>query len=117
MPRKKKPWKKVTQTWQYKGPIQQQEKTEECGEVMKKPGEDGKNVEKEIQEIENEEVHVFKQTPELNLRPQRGTKQLEFSLANFPILAAIPTRNGFESLRQSKLASLSVDRGVDPRTC
>ena len=23
IPRKKKPWKKVTQTWQYKGPIQQ----------------------------------------------------------------------------------------------
>ena len=117
IPRKKKPWKKVTQTWQYKGPIQQQEKIEECGEVMKKPGEDGKNVEKEIQEIENEEVHGVKQTPELNLRPQTGSKQLEFSLANFPILSAIPTRNGFESLRQSKLASLPVDRGGEPQTC
>ena len=50
MPKKKKPWKKVTQTWQYKGPIQQQEKTDE---VMKKPGKDRKNVEKEIKEIEN----------------------------------------------------------------
>ena len=84
---------------------------------MKKPGEDGKNVEKEIQEIENEEVHGVKQTPELNLRPQTGSKQLEFILANFPILSAIPIRNGFECLRNSKLASLPVDRGGALKTC
>ena len=57
------------------------------------------------------------QTPELNLRPQTGNKQLEFSLTNFPILTAIPVRNGFESLSHSKLASLPVDRGGDPKTC
>ena len=62
-------------------------------------------------------MHAFKQTPELNLRPQTRSKQLEFSLANFPILSAMPIRNGFESLRQSKLASLLVDRGGDPKTC
>ena len=84
---------------------------------MEKPGEEGNNVEKEIQELEKEEVQDFKQTPELNLRPQTGYKQLEFSLTNFPILTAIPVRNGFESLRHSKLASLPVDRGGDPKTC
>ena len=84
---------------------------------MKKPREDGKNVEKEIQEIENEEVHVFKQTPELNLRPHTGSKHLDFSLSNFPMLSAIPIRNGFESLRNSKLASLPVDRGGALKTC
>ena len=114
MPKKKKPWKKVTQTWQYKGPIQQQEKKDE---LMKKSGIESNNGKKEKQVIENAEVQDRKQTPELNLRPQTGNKQLEFSLTNFPILTAIPVRNGFDSLRNSKLASLPVDRGGDPKTC
>ncbi|TMX05239.1 hypothetical protein EJD97_000235 [Solanum chilense] len=84
---------------------------------MEKPGKNGNNAEKENQEIEKEEVQDLKQTPELNLRPHTGSKQLEFSLTNFPILSSIPVRNGFESLRNSKLASLPVDRGGDPKTC
>ena len=84
---------------------------------MEKNGIESKNEEKENQEIEKEEVQDLKQTPELNLRPHTGSKQLEFSLTNFPILSAISVRNGFESLRNSKLASLHVDRGGDPKTC
>ena len=84
---------------------------------MEKNGIESKNEEKENQEIEKAEMQGHKQTPEINLRPQTGNKQLEFSLTNFPILAAIPIRNGFESLRHSKHASLPVDRGGDPKTC
>ena len=114
MPKKKKPWKKVTQTWQYKGPIQQQEKK---AEHMERPVIDENNAQKENQEIENEEEQELKQTPELNLRPHIGSKHLEFSLSNFPMLSAIPIRNGFESLRNSKLASLPVDRGGALKNC
>ena len=114
MPKKKKPWKNVTQTWKYKGPIQQQEKKEE---LMERPGKDENNAKKENQEIDKKEEHELKQKPELNLRPHNGSKHLEFSLANFPMLSAIPVRNGFESLRNSKLASLPVDRGGDLKTC
>lgn len=39
-----------------------------------------------------------------------------FNLTYFPVLAAIPTKNGFECLKTSKLASLSVDRGEDLNT-
>ena len=84
---------------------------------MEEPGKEGNNAEKEEQEKEKEEVQECKQTPEINLRPQTRSKQLEFSLANFPILSTIPVRNGFESLRHSKLASLPVDRGGYPKTC
>ena len=84
---------------------------------MEKSGIESNNEKKEKQVIENAEVQDNKQTPELNLRPQTGNKQLEFSLTNFPILTAIPVRNGFENLSHSKLASLPVDRGGDPKTC
>ena len=84
---------------------------------MERPVIDGNNTKKENQEIEKEEVQDIKQTPELNLRPHTGSKHLEFSLSNFPMLLAIPVRNGFESLRNSKLASLPVDRGGDLKTC
>ena len=84
---------------------------------MENPGKDGNNAEKENQEIEKEEVQDLKQTPELNLRPHIGSKQMEFNLTNFPILSAIPVRNGFESLRNSKLASLPVDRGGALKSC
>ncbi|KAK6790548.1 hypothetical protein RDI58_009629 [Solanum bulbocastanum] len=61
------------------------------------------------------------QTPgeicQINLRPNAGGKQLDFSFSNFPILATIPTRNGFESLMHSKLASLPIDRGGAPKSC
>ena len=69
MPKKKKPCKKVTQTWQYKGTIQQQEKNDEH---MERPVIDGNNVQKENQEIENEEEEELKQTPELNLPSRRS---------------------------------------------
>ena len=84
---------------------------------MERPVIDGNNVQKENQEIENEEEEELKQTPELNLRPHTGSKHLEFSLSNFPMLSAIPIRNGFESLRNSKLASLPVDRGGALKNC
>ncbi|TMW83160.1 hypothetical protein EJD97_002702 [Solanum chilense] len=84
---------------------------------MEKPGKYGNNVEKENQEIEKEDEQKLKQTLELNSRPHIGSKHLEFSLTNFSMLSAIPVRNGFESLRNSKLASLPVDRGGDPKTC
>ncbi|XP_010317681.1 uncharacterized protein [Solanum lycopersicum] len=95
LPKKRKPWKKVTQTWQYKGPIQQQERKDDQREL---PEVDETNAQKEKKEIEKGEEQEIKQTLELNLRPHTGT---------------IPIRNGFfESLRNSKLASLPVDRGL-----
>ena len=51
---------------------------------MEKSGIESNNEKKEKQVIENAEVQDHKQTPELNLRPQTGNKQLEFSLTNFP---------------------------------
>ncbi|TMW96480.1 hypothetical protein EJD97_007285 [Solanum chilense] len=72
---------------------------------------DETNAHKEKQEIEKGEEQEIKQTPELNLRPHTGSKHLDFCLSNFPILSAIPIKNGFESLRNSKFASLPVDRG------
>ena len=59
----------------------------------------------------------IKQTPEINLRPYNGGKQLDFSISNFPLLSAIPLRNGFESLKNSKLVSLPVDRGGTSKSC
>ena len=61
-------------------------------------------MQEEKQEIEQRRDQEIKQTPEISLRPNTGSKQLEFSLSNFPILSAIPMRNGFESLMNSKLA-------------
>ena len=74
-------------------------------------------VQEEKQEIEQRRDQEIKQTPELNLRPNTGSKQLEFSFSNFPMLSAITMRNGFESLMNSKLASLPVDRGGASKTC
>ena len=37
---------------------------------------------------------------------EQDYRQLEMSLANFPILKAIPIRNGFESLMHNKMSSL-----------
>ena len=48
---------------------------------------------------------------------EQDYRQLEMSLANFPILKAIPIRNGFESLMHNKMASLSIDRGGATKTC
>ncbi|TMW83918.1 hypothetical protein EJD97_000461 [Solanum chilense] len=84
---------------------------------MERPAIDENNAQKVNQEIENEEEQELKQTPELKLRPHTGSKHLEFILSNFPMLSAIPVRNGFERLRNSKLASLPVDRGGDLKTC
>ena len=114
LPKKRKPWKKLTQTWQYKGTIQQQERKDDQREI---PVVDETNVQKEKQDIEKGEEQEIKQTPELNLRPHTRSKHLDFSLSNFPMLSAIPIRNGFESLRNSKLASLPVDRGGALKNC
>ncbi|XP_010314397.2 uncharacterized protein [Solanum lycopersicum] len=113
LPKKRRPWKKVTQTWQYKGPIQQQEWKVKQSKVLEHIEDDNTSfVQEEKQEIEQRGEQEIKQTPDLNLRPNTGTKHLEFSLSNFPMLSAIPMRNGFESLMNSKLASLPVDRGL-----
>ena len=117
LPKKRRTWKKVTQTWQYKGPIQQQEKKAEQTNVLEHIEDDSSSVQEEKQEIEQRREQEIKQTPELNLRLNTGSKQLEFSLSNFPMLSAITIRNGFESLMNSKLASLPVDRGGAYKTC
>ena len=83
---------------------------------MKMPVIGENNSQKEKQEIEKEEEQELKQTPELNLRPHTGSKHWS-SVYQIPMLSAIPVRNGFESLRNSKLASLPVDRGGDLKTC
>ena len=114
LPKNRKPWKKVTQTWQYKGPIQQQERKDD---QRKMSVVDENSAQEEKQEIDKGREQEIKQTPELNLRPHTGRKHLDFNLSNFPMLLAIPIRNGFESLRNSKLASLPVDRGGDLKTC
>ncbi|KAH0645442.1 hypothetical protein KY284_033326 [Solanum tuberosum] len=118
-PRKRRPWKKVTQTWQYKGPIQPQEQVREREQEPKQQENSShSSAKKDNQEIEQAQDN---QTPgeicQINLRPNAGGKQLDFSFSNFPVLAAIPTRNGFESLMHSKLASLPIDRGGAPKSC
>ena len=55
------------------------------------------------------------QTPKNN--GEQDYRQLEMSLANFPILKAIQTMNGFESLMHNKMASLSIDRGGASKIC
>ena len=61
------------------------------------------------------EKELEQQTPKNN--EVHDYRQLDLSLANFPILKPIPTRNGFESLMHDKMASLSIDRGGAPKTC
>ncbi|KAH0717232.1 hypothetical protein KY285_013263 [Solanum tuberosum] len=100
-PKKRRPVKKVTQVWQYKWPIQIKEQV--CAQNR---GHEAREIshnittEKGNHEIEKEHG---KQNPgeitQLNLRPNTG---------------AIPTRNGFESLMDIKLASLPIDRGATP---
>ncbi|TMW81601.1 hypothetical protein EJD97_008743 [Solanum chilense] len=118
LPKKRRPWKKVTQTWQYKGSIQQQKKKVEQRKVLQHIEDDNTSfVQEEKQEIEQRGEQEIKQTPDLNLRPNTGSKHLELSLSNFPMLSAIPMRNGFESLVNSKLASVPLDRGGASKTC
>ena len=74
LPKKRKPWKKVTQTCQYKGPIQQQERKDD---QRKMPVVDENSAQKEKQEIDKGEEQEIKQTPELNLRPHTGSKHLD----------------------------------------
>ena len=114
LPKKRKPWKKVTQTCQYKGPIQQQERKDD---QRKMSVVDENSAQEEKQEIDKGREQEIKQTSELNLSTHTGSKHLDFSLSNFPMLSAIPIRNGFESLRNNKLASLPVDRGGALKTC
>ena len=104
--KKRRPGKKVTQTWQYKGPISQKselEKKEEHSQEMR------------MRAQEEEQISEIVQTPKSNA--VQGHSQLELSLDKFPILKPIATRNGFESLMSVKSASFSVDRGGAPKSC
>ncbi|KAH0754779.1 hypothetical protein KY290_025049 [Solanum tuberosum] len=121
LPNKRRPWKKVTETWQYKGPIQPQEQVCEQNKEAEQIARENSSyitTEKGKNEIEQEQG---KQTPgemsQINMRPNAGGKHLDFNYTDFPILEAIPTRNGFESLMHSKLASLPIDRGGASKTC
>ena len=116
-PKRCRPWKKVTQTWQYKGPIQQQEKIKETRQILETKEDEVTLEQEEKQGSEQRSGQEIKQTPEKNLRPYNGGKQLEFSMSNFPLLSAIPLRNRFESLMNSKLVSLPVDRGGTSKSC
>ena len=113
-PKKRRPGKKVTQAWQYKGPIQQQGKVVEQIKGVEIKEDEHHSVQEEENEIRNDQVI---QTPEISLRPNNGNTQLEFSLSNFPMLSAVPISNGFESLMNSKLVSLPVDRGGTSKSC
>ena len=115
MPKRRRPWKKVTQTWQYKDLISQKNGQEKMDEQRQENNlSPQKNKQEEEQEIEKK---LDQQTPRNNREHSYVDKQLELSLANFPILKAIPTRNGFESLMHNKMASLSIDRGGASKTC
>ncbi|XP_015060282.1 uncharacterized protein LOC107006173 [Solanum pennellii] len=110
MPRRRRPWKKVTQTCQYKGPISQKTEQEKMDEQRQENNlSPRKNKQEEEQKIGKK---LDQQTPRNNGEQSYVDRQLELSLANFPILKAIPTRNGFESLMHNKMASLSIDRGL-----
>ena len=114
IPKRRRSGKKVTQAWQYKGPIPQskeQDKVEEQRQEI--------NIRLQEEQQENEQEIVEKEDQQT---PKNGSQisvegQLDLSLANFPILKAIPTRNGFESLMHKKMTSLAVDRGGVPKTC
>ena len=106
--KEEKALEKSYSSWQYKGPIQQQEKIEEQRKGEETKEDEHVSVQEEKNELTNDQVI---HTPEISLRPNTRSTQLEFSLSNFPMLSAIPIRNGFESLMNSKLVSLPVDRG------
>ena len=114
MIKRRRPWKKVTQTWQYKGSISQsneQEKVEEQRqEINIRPQE-------EQQEKEQEIVQKLDQQTPKNDKQTNVDGQLDLSLENFPMPKAIPTRNGFESLMHTKMTSFTVDKGGVPKTC
>ena len=112
MPKRRRPWKKVTQTWQYKGPIPQPKEQEK---VEKQEQEDNIRTQEKQQEKDKEIVQKEDQQTPKNATQVEG--QLDLSLENFPMLKAIPTRNGFESLMHTKMTSLTVDRGGVPKTC
>ena len=116
-PKKSRPGKKVTQTWQYKGPIQQHEKIVETRQILETKEDEVSLEQEEKQGSEQRSGQEIKETPEKNLRHYNGGKQLEFSMSNFPLLSAIPLRNGFKSLKNSKLVSLPVDRGGTSKSC
>ena len=85
---------------------------------MNKGQENNLNPQKNKQEEEQEiGKKLDQQTPRNNDEQSYVDRQLELSLDNFPILKAIPTRKGFESLMHNKMASLSIDRGGASKTC
>ena len=114
--KKRRPLKKVTQTWQYKGPISQKNDQEKRGEHSQEMRLSPK-MKKQIEEQEEEQIieKMIEKTPKNN--EVQDYRQLELCLANLPILKPIPTRNGFESLMHNKMASRPIDRGGAPKTC
>ena len=85
---------------------------------MNKGQENNLNPQKNKQEEEQEiGKKLDQQTPRNNDEQSYVDRQLEMSLANFPMLKVISTRNGFESLMHNKMTSLSVDRGGASKTC
>ena len=69
----------------------------------------------EQQEKEQEIVQKLDQQTPKNDKQTNADGQLDLSLTNFPMLKAIPTRNGFESLMHNKMTSLTVDRDRAPK--
>ncbi|KAH0679167.1 hypothetical protein KY284_020252 [Solanum tuberosum] len=100
LPKKRRPWKKAEE---------QEQIAREANYYT--------TSEKSKQEIEQEQnKQTTGEMSQINLRPNAGGKHLDFNYTNFPILASIPTRNGFESLMHSNRASLPIDRGGAPKT-
>ena len=71
----------------------------------------------EQQEKEQEIVQMLGQQTPKNDKQTYVDGQLDLILTNFPMLKAIPTRNGFENLMHTKITSLTIDRGGVPKTC
>lgn len=101
----------MTQQWQYKGKIQPPEQATTSRQVVN--GKDTNEVQEGISERGKQTPKTRKSLPQ----PQTEGTYITLNLANFPVLATIPTKNGFECLRNSKLATLPMDRGGAPNTC
>ncbi|XP_069154420.1 uncharacterized protein [Solanum lycopersicum] len=95
-------------------PIIQSTEQEKVEEQRQEPN---RRPQEEQQEKEQEIVQKLDQQTPKNDSQTNVDGQLDLSLANFPMLKAIPTRNGFESLMHKKMTSLTIDRGGVPKTC
>ena len=79
-PKKRRPWKKVTQAWQYKGPIQQHEKIEEQRKGEETKEDEHVSVQEEKNELTNDQVI---HTPEISLRPNTGVHSWSLACQTF----------------------------------